>query len=428
MATASKEINSHLKTMRVKIIILAAFIIGGIFFLGFRPNLAKAISGCCHNASLNPKCQDVDQPTKACPNSSYIWADGSCGSCSQCGCGANAQTSSNSNQGEVQTQKESPPVVPIQEVPIPGLTFTNKIEFCSDTSITDISKCPINERTLVVPWLSQYIVAIYKWALRAIAILAIFMIMLGGVQWIISRGSPTGIASAKSKIGASIIAVVIILCVNIILSLINPELTILKPIIIGRIATINYDAIRSGTAPTPTGPLGSGCPTDEEKRNGFTAQITAYYSPIYGDRGHTSSFECNVAIECGCPGVGRDTSIICAYDPNTHKPIYSCKSISQTAFQGMCKSTPRGGTLENFVSAAADVDYGANTWGLKCFNWDEHFEVIGSSHSELNKVWTIVDTGSAIVGRHFDLYVGNDENARSLSGNLNENVTIKFVP
>ena len=176
-----------------------------------------------------------------------------CSSCVQCNCRGSvappdatyvAPTTSNSNQS-TQTQKESPPVVPKLEISIPGLTFTDKIEFCSDASITDMSKCPANERTFVVPWLGQYIEAIYKWALRAIAILAIFMIMLGGVQWILSRGDPTGIASAKSKISSSIIAVVIILGVNLILSLINPELTILKPITIGRVATINFERIGS---------------------------------------------------------------------------------------------------------------------------------------------------------------------------------------
>lgn len=147
-----------------------------------------------------------------------------------------------SSNNQQQQLPETPVVVPTQEVPIPGLTFTNKIEFCSSNpDLTDMSQCPSGDRVFVIPWLGQYIIAIYKWALRAIIILAIFMIMLGGVQWIVSRGSPTGIASAKSKIGASIVAVVIILCVNLILSLINPQLTILKPITIGRIATINLE-------------------------------------------------------------------------------------------------------------------------------------------------------------------------------------------
>ena|GEM_PF-2387743 len=235
---------------RRRIIILAAFIIFG--FILFYKFASAQVKNCCYGHLPEPFCAEVEN-ANPCPDGYPFKATGiACDKCDKCGCRGSIAppdvtsvtpvTPNSSPPGSLEQPKESPPVLPTLQIPIPGLTFTNKIEFCSSNpDLTDMSQCPAGDRVFVVPWLGQYIIAIYKWALRAVVILAIFMIMLGGVQWIVSRGSPAGITSAKSKIGASIIAVVIILCVNIILSLINPELTILKPITIGRIATIDLE-------------------------------------------------------------------------------------------------------------------------------------------------------------------------------------------
>jgi hypothetical protein len=245
------------KRLTGMLIFLFFFIVFCFFVKGY------IYAGVCHNYD-NSACQPPPDPTNPVCPTGWEWVPGcSTESCTlsnmskqsfEVWCNKNGQNGAvqpgtvpvipQSSDNQQKQPTATPPVVPKLQINIPGFTgFTNKIEFCfSNPDLTDMSQCPAKDRVFAIPWLAQYIIAIYQWALRAIVILAIFMIMLGGVQWIISHGNPTAISSAKSKIGASIIAVVIILCVNLILSLINPQLTILKPITLNRVARVDLEA------------------------------------------------------------------------------------------------------------------------------------------------------------------------------------------
>jgi len=398
----------------------------------------NALAYVCYYADKT-QCVNAD-PDLGCPVGYLMINDPSCGQdCTTanmspnlfktwCGQGGAAQhvpvvPQPQTSQGEGNAEKPFTPTIPQLEVQIPGFQgFSKDIQICLEEG-KSLEECQKGQRGLSIPWLGEYIIALYKWALRAIAILAIFMVMLAGVQWILAGGNPAQISAAKSKISSALIGVVLILTVNLILSVINPQLTIFKPIILGQIEKIEL-TLRSGSI--GVGSAGQGtvkeynglpCPTEQEKEAGFEGFITAYYSMAYGSKGSAKTFECNVAIECGCPGIGR-TEEICV------PGVKSCKPITQEQFRGMCKGTPTGKTLQDFSSAAADVNYSANKWGQKCFKFGEKFEISGSTHPELNKVWTIDDVGSYIQGRHFDLYVGADA---SLSSTLSEKVTIKFI-
>jgi|GEM_PF-6934154 len=149
-----------------------------------------------------------------------------------------AQTAASSNSGS-----GNQAVLPTLGIKIPGLIFSSNIEtcVCSDATKT-LADCPKLQTncTLSIPWLGQYINAFYLWSLRAIAVLAIFMLVLSGLQWITAAGNPTTVSAAKSRMGAAIIGLVLILSTNLILYLINPQLTILKPIQIGAIKQLSF--------------------------------------------------------------------------------------------------------------------------------------------------------------------------------------------
>ena len=78
----------------------------------------------------------------------------------------------------------------------------------------------------------KYIQAIYGWALGVVGILAVVMMMIGGLIWTTAGGSATHIATAKQYIGGAISGLVLLLVSYLLLETINPELVNLKPLTI----------------------------------------------------------------------------------------------------------------------------------------------------------------------------------------------------
>lgn len=150
--------------------------------------------------------------------------------------------------------KETPIKVPVLSIPIPGLVLTSdesKIKICTeckDATVVDPADCPKDQCTdwaLSVPWIGEYIGAFYKWAVGALAILAVIMIMISGIRWLIAGGSSEKISSAKQSMVAAVSGLIFILIVHQVLAMINPELTILKPIVIGVIKRSEFQIMES---------------------------------------------------------------------------------------------------------------------------------------------------------------------------------------
>ena len=98
------------------------------------------------------------------------------------------------------------------QVPIGGL---DKITFEKDGTTKPIA---------------DYIQAIYKYAIGAIAILATVVMMIGGVVWITAAGSQTRIGEAKQYISGALTGMVLVFCSYMILNTINPDLVKFKPV------------------------------------------------------------------------------------------------------------------------------------------------------------------------------------------------------
>lgn len=151
-------------------------------------------------------------------------------------------------------EKETPVVVPELQIQIPGFKgFTKEIEICLEEGKT-LEECSKGQRGYAIPWLGEYIVAIYKWSIGAIAIIAIIMIMVGGFQWLMAAGNVGKISDAKSRITYAVIGLVIILTSNLILYSINPNLTIFQPLIIGKIERIEIESIEREEDIAPQSP------------------------------------------------------------------------------------------------------------------------------------------------------------------------------
>ena len=85
-----------------------------------------------------------------------------------------------------------------------------------------------------IGWISQYVVAVYRYGVGLAAILAAIMIMVGGFLWLTSGGSPDRVGKAKEFITGSLTGLLLALFSYLILYTINPRLVALEPISITR--------------------------------------------------------------------------------------------------------------------------------------------------------------------------------------------------
>jgi N-acetyl-anhydromuramyl-L-alanine amidase AmpD len=124
---------------------------------------------------------------------------------------------------------------PVTAIRIPGLEFSDEKVIVGDDGNTYIS----------FPFLSEYIAAVYRWVIFAITIVAVVMLIRGGLLWILSAGDQTKISHAKDVIGKSVIGVLIAVGSYTILATINPELVNFKNLRVLYVQGVNPEDVPS---------------------------------------------------------------------------------------------------------------------------------------------------------------------------------------
>lgn len=135
-------------------------------------------------------------------------------------------------------------IIPVLNVKIPGFKeFTSPVKSQNGTYTT-------------INFLGEYINAIYGWALGAGALVAVVMMMLGGLQYVLSRGKAKYIEKAKKRITNAITGIVLLFAAYTIGFLIDPSTTTLQSLEILTIHELPDDSIvEYGDGVTPSGDL-----------------------------------------------------------------------------------------------------------------------------------------------------------------------------
>lgn len=130
--------------------------------------------------------------------------------------------------------------VPILNVQIPGLAKWSPQEITPGETIT-------------VPYLVDYILALYRYAIIIAAIIAVIMLMAGGLMYLISRGIPANLTKAKEVMFGAVSGLTLILASYMMLNIINPNLVQLKPIQIQslQLSELPIDLIEEPIADVP---------------------------------------------------------------------------------------------------------------------------------------------------------------------------------
>ncbi|MFH2063530.1 MAG: hypothetical protein ABIJ46_05285 [bacterium] len=95
-------------------------------------------------------------------------------------------------------------------------------------------------RFVDIPWLADYIAGMFRFAIPAAAVMAVVMMMIGGVQWTISAGDSGRIGQAKKRITDAAIGLAILVGSYALLATINPNLVLLPTL---RIQSVERETI-----------------------------------------------------------------------------------------------------------------------------------------------------------------------------------------
>jgi 3D (Asp-Asp-Asp) domain-containing protein len=294
--------------------------------------------------------------------------------------------------------------------------------------------------------LGDFVAAFYVWFAGAAAVLAIFMVMFGGYQWLTAAGNAGRIGQAKETITGAVVGLVLLLTSYVLLATISPTfvnfkdlrqfLTPISPLALTLperfgigISEIVEDAVRQTVIGRKDFFNRSGCPTPAEMKKGFQAFLTGYYRPDLkendsGGYKNTSGQPdpmCNVAMQC-----------ICGPTDAYYAKEYSCTATGYSKKwrpclkdkldpESYCTKTASGRVPEDLLTAAASG----------CFGFGTKFTISGGQPFTDGQEWEINDRGGDIRGRHFDLYTGTGAEAKRQALLLRSEVTIvvtKFCP
>jgi hypothetical protein len=151
--------------------------------------------------------------------------------------------------------------VPEIEIQFPQKLFSDSVACDKNTDGTE---------TCHVPWIAEYISAIYNYAVGIVGIIAVVVMMLGGVLWMTAGGSAGRVTEARAWITAAITGLVLILASYTILYTVNPDLVNLKFITIRTPKmSVGGSSVMSGCSwktAGATAPNTPACSTTEEKK------------------------------------------------------------------------------------------------------------------------------------------------------------------
>lgn len=128
---------------------------------------------------------------------------------------------------------------PQPRIKIPGLNFTDGKTVAG--SLEEKTGPSGAGQYIDVPYLGEYLAAMFRLAVVSASILAVIFIIIGGFIWTTSGGNPQRIDSAKKMIGRSLSGLIIAVSSYVILFTINPELVEFKSLEIKLIAKEEMD-------------------------------------------------------------------------------------------------------------------------------------------------------------------------------------------
>lgn len=127
------------------------------------------------------------------------------------------------------------PFAPTLEISIPGFKGFSSSDIAQNTTG--------GQSTITIPFLAQYLSALYLYLISIVGIIAAVMIIWGGFQWVVAGGNSAQIGSAKERIAGAVVGLILALGSYSVLYFLNPDLVRFKSLVVPFVSRINLEDI-----------------------------------------------------------------------------------------------------------------------------------------------------------------------------------------
>jgi len=179
---------------------------------------------------------------------------------------SDVSTASPAGAAAAPTTPQVPIIIPKLSISIPTI------------SMPDFAKVTQSGDYIYIPFISQYLVGAYKMGVGIASILAIIMIMAGGLVWIAAAGDSGKIGKAKTMISGAVVGLVLTLGSYVALQTVNPNLVNFTALKIKVVSTQTIDVIDDYNPEVDSGAGGGGSSLPPSQLD----PIFAKYAPCAG--------------------------------------------------------------------------------------------------------------------------------------------------
>ncbi len=284
--------------------------------------------------------------------------------------------------------------------------------------------------------LGEYVRAVYTWLISAGALVAVLMIMIGGVQYMMAGGSPSAAGAAKKRIADAVVGMVLLLGAYTIGFLIDPNTVAFETLTLKYIEVVDYDlptetpvnfAVGGGPTTLSSTPAEGG-----EGWNGVPSYDQKQFAHIqYGESLCFTSDGGNVKSSgCGATAYAMAASFLSGetIDPEivafNWSQQSSCPGVG-TEYGNRCRACKLGdcGSCNGTFGQAFFNSNLQSELGLKGEAIGTHGQPFSNDHKE--EVKRLLGEGELIItsyrtesgGGHYILLVGLDETGNFLANN-----------
>ncbi|MBI5793925.1 C39 family peptidase [Candidatus Uhrbacteria bacterium] len=203
-----------------------------------------------------------------------------------------------------------------------------------DIPTVTFSDATIDGNTITINYLGDYIAGIYKWLLGSATLIAIVMLMIGGLQYTIFQE-----AKAKERIKNAVTGLALLLSTYLILSTVNPNLVVSKQL---EIEVVQYVFLSTEDTASDVSALGLGTPPTTGTNN----------VPYYSQRNYTDPYgtSCDGGPTIKSSGCGpTSAAMVLNYYHVSLDPKQVAKAFESDGYR-ICGS---GTSYDAFVSSSA---------------------------------------------------------------------------
>jgi len=182
---------------------------------------------------------------------------------------------------------------PIPQIAIPSMKPLSPPQACTGSD---------GQQAYCIPWIGEYLAAIYKYAIGIVGIVAAIMLMVGGIVWLTAGGNPTQVSNAQGYITASLTGLVLALLSYTLLYTINPDLVSFKPIRVKMVKDIAITSTSSSQYINCKPQVETQCASGYVSTGNISdcSDVMGNYVPEGGNKDAYQTCCCQVKATAGC--------------------------------------------------------------------------------------------------------------------------------